>query len=217
MPKVDVYNIDGQVVRSADLPDRIFGLAMNPAVVKQVVSAQQANARQPVAHTKTRGEVRGGGKKPWRQKGTGRARHGSIRSPIWRGGGVTFGPRSTRSYSVKVNQRMKQQALFMALSEKLAQQQLVVLDELSVPEAKTKILATKLKKWPIHKGALLILPGANDRLEKSSRNLPAVTTVRGDSLNVLDVLRHSLVVMPIPSADVIARTFRRGQKSEGAQ
>ncbi len=128
--KADVYNLNNEVVGSVDLPDTVFGVRYNAALVKQVIDAQLANRRSPWAHTKTRGEVSGGGKKPWRQKGTGRARHGSTRSPIWVGGGVAHGPRNDRDYSQKVNKKMKQAALFAAISRKAKDGEVKVFDTL---------------------------------------------------------------------------------------
>ncbi|MBI4425971.1 MAG: 50S ribosomal protein L4 [Candidatus Kerfeldbacteria bacterium] len=213
MPKVPVFNLEGKEVGVKELPDRIFGLSVSPALVEQAVEAQRANARQAIAHTKTRAEVRGGGRKPWRQKGTGRARHGSIRSPIWKGGGVAHGPRSNRNFSIKLNQKAKQRALFMVLSDKVASRQLVVVDSFELPTVKTKIFAQLLKRLPVAASTLLVLPAKNEVLEKSSRNIPGVTPILGNSLNVVDVLRHRTVLMPAEAVEVIERTYRHGRKA----
>ncbi len=138
MPKVKYYNQQAEVLGEMELNPKIFDVKINPALVHQTVVAQMANMRQVLAHTKGRGEVRGGGKKPWRQKGTGRARHGSIRSPIWRGGGVTFGPTKERNFKKDINKKMKQKAMLMALSDKVSSKNLVILDKLTVDEFKTK-------------------------------------------------------------------------------
>ncbi|MBI5404939.1 MAG: 50S ribosomal protein L4 [Candidatus Kerfeldbacteria bacterium] len=212
MPSVKLYNLEGAAAGTTELPDRIFGVKVKSDVVEQAVLAQRNNARVAIAHTKTRGEVRGGGKKPWRQKGTGRARHGSIRSPIWKGGGVTFGPRNTRNFSVKINKKQKQQALFMALSDKVANERLILVDQLTLAQPKTKLFAQIMKKLPIKGSTLVVLPGANMALIKSSRNIPGVTPIRGDSLNVLDVVKHVSILMPAESVDVITKTFTSGAR-----
>src|SRR3989344_9053627 len=133
-----VYNLDGKERGVVTLPESIFGIKWNSALIKQVVDAMQANARTNVAHTKTRGEVRGGGKKPWKQKGTGRARHGSIRSPLWRGGGTTFGPRNEKIFARDINKKMRNKALVTALSRKFKDNEVLFLEELSWNEPKTK-------------------------------------------------------------------------------
>ncbi len=207
---VKLYSMDGKELGTRELPTRIFGVAVNPAFVEHAVVAQRANARATVAHTKTRAEVRGGGKKPWRQKGTGRARHGSIRSPIWRGGGVAFGPRPDRNYSIKINRKERQKALFMALSDKVASKRLVLLDALDMPSIKTKQFAAALKKLPVEKSVLLVLPSSNANVEKSARNVAGVTLIRANSLNVIDVLHHQCLVMPVGSVDVIEKTYVTG-------
>src|ERR1700722_697653 len=142
----DVYNLENQKVGTLELPEDVFGARWNAALVKQVLEAQLANRREPWAHTKTRGEVRGGGRKPWRQKGTGKARHGSTRSPIWVGGGVAHGPRNDRDYSQKVNKKMKRAALFAALSRKTKDGELKVFDTFALEAPKTKVLASALGK-----------------------------------------------------------------------
>ncbi len=138
MIKATVYNQIGEKVKEIDLNPKIFGLKVKPELVTQAVLAQQANARQVLAHAKDRSEVSGGGKKPWRQKGTGRARHGSIRSPLWRAGGVTFGPNKDRNFSVKINRKAKRKAILMVLSSKAADQKIILLDKLELEQAKTK-------------------------------------------------------------------------------
>ncbi len=138
MPKVNIYNQQAEIVGETELDPKIFNMKANPALVHQAVVTQMANMRQVLAHTKGRGEVRGGGRKPWRQKGTGRARHGSIRSPIWRGGGVTFGPTKERNFKKDINKKMKQKAMLMVLSDKVANDNLVILDKLTLDEYKTK-------------------------------------------------------------------------------
>src|SRR3989338_7773386 len=146
MTKFPVYNVNGEKVSDVELNPDIFGVAIKPQLVQHAIVIQQANARQVLAHTKNRGEVAGGGRKPWRQKGTGRARHGSTRSPIWIGGGVTFGPRNERNFEKKINKKMKRKALLMALSTKVADSQLVIFDDLKMKEAKTKTMANAITK-----------------------------------------------------------------------
>ena len=145
---VKTYDQTGKEVGQTRLPLEIFGVKMNQDVVHRVVLAQRANQRQITAHTKDRSEVRGGGKKPWRQKGTGRARHGSIRSPLWRGGGVTFGPRKERNFKQKINKKMRRKALFMVLSAKAKDNLLVILSDLKLEKPKTKLMAEVLKQLP---------------------------------------------------------------------
>ncbi len=143
--KLPVYSQTGEKVKELELNPRIFGVAVKESVVHQVAVAQMANSRQVLAHTKDKGEVRGGGRKPWRQKGTGRARHGSIRSPLWKGGGVTFGPTKERNFSQKVNKKMKRKALFMCLSDKVKQDWLILLDKLELSEGRTREMVAVLK------------------------------------------------------------------------
>lgn len=207
MATVNLYRMDGTKVGTKELPDRIFGVTVKPSLVEQAVVTQRANARVAIAHTKTRSEVRGGGRKPWKQKGTGRARHGSIRSPIWRGGGVTFGPRSNRNFSKKMNKKERQKALFMTLSDKVASERLVLLDKFEVAAIKTKAFATIMKKLPVKGSVLLVLAAKDPNIEKSARNIQDVTTILGNSLNVIDVMNHKYLVMPQQSIDVIEKTY----------
>lgn len=194
MPKVNVYNQEGKSVGELELSAAVFGVKPNPTLVHEAVVAARANARKAVANTKTRGEVRGGGKKPWKQKGTGRARQGSIRSPQWVGGGITFGPRAERNFSVKINKKVKRQALFMALSDKVASQKFIVLDALNTELAKTKVAAIAMKKLPLERTVLIVAAGSSPILMRMVRNLPDVTLVSANSVNLLDVLAHRSIV-----------------------
>jgi len=194
MPKISVYNQEGKTVGELNLNDALFGVKANTALVHEAVVAQRANARQVLAHTKTRGEVRGGGRKPWKQKGTGRARQGSIRSPQWIGGGVVFGPSNERNFSLKINRKAKRQALFMALSDKVASEKLVVLDSVSTEPAKTKLMAEVLKKLPIDRTVLVVAPASSPLLMRMVRNLPHVKLVTANSVNLLDVLSYRSIV-----------------------
>ncbi|OGL74210.1 50S ribosomal protein L4 [Candidatus Uhrbacteria bacterium RIFCSPHIGHO2_12_FULL_57_11] len=190
-----VYTEEGKPTGEIDLNPAVFGVAVKPQVLQQAIIAQRANARRSVAHTKTRGEVRGGGRKPWRQKGTGRARHGSTRSPIWVGGGVTFGPRSERNFEVKLNRKTRVAAIRMALTEKVADGKLIVLESLAFPEYKTKRMAGIMGKLPtVGRKTLLVLPVSDGKVSKSAANIPAVTTRNAGNLNVIDLVNNSALL-----------------------
>ncbi len=204
--QVNLYNQSGEATGKIELSDKVFGLTMNPDLVHQVIEAQRANARQVLAHTKDRSEVRGGGKKPWRQKGTGRARHGSIRSPIWKGGGVTFGPTKERNFKKDINKKMKQRALFMTLSSKAKDNQLVLLDDIKLNQPKTKEVVGVLhnvsklfnnyKSTKTKKDSILAVVDSKDRnLEKAFSNLPFASIVEARNLNALDVLKYKYLLM----------------------
>ncbi len=195
MPQAVKYNTNGEKVTDIDLSDAIFNSKINEEVVHQVVTAQLAKVRSGNASTKTRSEVRGGGRKPWRQKGTGRARHGSIRSPLWVGGGVTFGPKP-RSYEKKVNKKMKRIALKSVLSDKLETESIMILDEFEVDEIKTKKMASLLKDLGLEdKKVLIILPEKDKNIYLSARNLPRVKTLVLDGLNTYDLLDNEVILM----------------------
>lgn len=210
MPKVKVYNLEGKVVGEENLNDAIFGLKPNHGLIQQVVTAIQANSRKTLGHTKTRGEVRGGGKKPWAQKHTGRARHGSTRSPIWRHGGVTFGPRMERNWKVKINKAMKKKALFMTLSDKAMGGNLILLEKMEMPEIKTKKFIAMLSKLPVHgKKMLIVLKDSDQKIIKSARNIQKVKTIRADSLNVYDVINCQYMLAAKEVVAVIEKTFKK--------
>lgn len=194
MPKISVYNNAGTVTGELELNPAHFGIALNPGLVHEAVVAQEANARHPIAHTKTRGEVRGGGKKPWKQKGTGRARHGSRRSPIWVGGAVTFGPRNERNFSVKINRKAKKKALFMVLSDKLANERLIAVEPYPASKAKTKAFAAFVSALPVHRTALYVVASSSPELVRAARNLKNVFVVTANSLNLVEALRFGTVV-----------------------
>jgi len=208
MSKVKVYNLTGEVVGEQELNPGVFNVEVNPVLVQQIAVAQTANARKPWAHTKERSEVRGGGKKPWKQKGTGRARHGSIRSPLWKGGGVTFGPRQERNFTKRVNKKMKQNALRMVLSDKLADERVILVDSLDLPEVKTKLVVNALDKLP-KKGyrSLLVLNKGVQNVSLSARNISDVETVGAESLNVVDLLKAHTVILPITALDAINKLY----------
>lgn len=207
MTKVSVYNLQGKEVGEVELNPKIFGLKVNQTLVTQAVLVQQANDRQVVAHTKTKGEVRGGGKKPWKQKGTGRARHGSIRSPQWKGGGVVFGPRSDRNFELSINKKQKRKALLMSLSDKLSDNKIIIVDSLALSTPKTKELANGLSKLKIDRSALITTAEANQGLVRASQNLKKIAVIRANSLNILDVISHKHLVLDKASLDVIEKTF----------
>ncbi|MBU0637130.1 MAG: 50S ribosomal protein L4 [Patescibacteria group bacterium] len=216
-----VYNQEAELVEEISLAKRIFDVKTKQSLIHQAVVAQMANERQVLAHTKTRGEVRGGGKKPWRQKGTGRARHGSSRSPIWIGGGVTFGPRKDRNFKKDINKKMKQKAMFMALSDKVANVKLVILDKLEVSEYKTKVFnkilsnlekklliikkdenqtkESKISKSKIKKQSarsiLLIINSKDEKLKYSVRNLVGIKLINLDNINLLDLLKYKYLML----------------------
>lgn len=204
MPTVDIYNIEKEKVGELDLKEEIFGVEVKGHILHEVVTWQRACRRSGSASTKTRGEVRGGGHKPWRQKGTGRARSGSSRSPIWRGGGTTFGPRP-RSYAYSLPKQVRRQALKMALSSKVADGRLLVLDAYPHTTPKTKDFVKVLEAFEISK-ALFITPEAYDVLELSARNVPGVQVMPTMGLNVYDILKYEHLVLFSPAlAQIEAR------------
>jgi len=198
---VPVRNMSGEKVEEVELRDDIFAVPINEPVMQQALVRQLANARLGTHKTKTRGEVSGGGRKPWRQKGTGRARHGSIREPQWRGGGTVFGPRP-RSYRQKMPRKMRRLALKSALSVKAAGEQIMVLDALEMPEPKTKEMQAILDNLDIST-ALILLSERNTNVEKSANNLPYVKTLRAQYLNVRDILGYDYLIMPLEALKVI--------------
>jgi len=218
--KTVIYNQKGEQAGTILLPKEVFGVKMNNDLLHQVVVSQMANRRKVIAHTKDRGEVSGGGKKPWRQKGTGRARHGSIRSPIWRGGGVTFGPRKEKVFKKKIPKKMKRKALFMALSDKFNNNLLMVLDQLKLEKTKTKFLAELIKNWTSLRkkskngSTLIILPSYDKNIILSARNISGVDTIWAGNLNALDVLSYKYLVVTKESIKTIKNTFAREQKDK---
>lgn len=205
-----VYNVQGKEAGKVSLPAEVFGLPWNADLVHQVVVSMQANARPNVAHTKGRGEVRGGGKKPWQQKGTGRARHGSSRSPIWKGGGVTHGPRSEKNYEVKINRSMKQKALLVVLSQKLRDGEIIFIDSLqmAVPKAaEGRAMLSALNKtfsglMKRKNAAVVVLPARDVPTQKSFGNFGNIAVEELRNLNPLSVLSHKYIVIANPGASV---------------
>ena len=227
--KINIYNQEGKEVGQTLLPKEIFDVKMNPDLVHQVAVSQMANRRKVLSHTKGRGEVRGGGKKPWRQKGTGRARHASIRSPLWRHGGITFGPTKEKVFKKQIPKKMKRLALFMALSEKVKNNLLILLDKLKIEQPKTKFAAQVIenlkstlrqssgltlskveasKTENFKKGSILIALSELDKnIILAARNLPDVKTIQAKDLNCLDLLSFKYLIMPKDSVKVIKETF----------
>jgi len=211
--KSTIYTREGSDAGEVTLPESVFGVAWNADLVHEVVVGMQANAREGTAHTKDRSEVRGGGRKPWKQKGTGRARHGSRRSPIWTGGGVTFGPRSEKDYSVKINKKVRAKAFATVMSKKLADNEVIFVDSLTMDEPKTKdakgiiaalakgtgftTLVTKRKNT-----ALVVLANRDLATEKSFRNFGNVEVAQAKDINPVDLLTYKYVVVAEPAAAV---------------
>ncbi len=207
MPKVKLYNVEGKAVGEKELRADVFGVAANQSVIHEVMVGIAASARQPLAHTKTRGDVRGGGKKPWKQKGTGRARSGSSRSPVWVGGGITFGPRSERDYTKKINRKLKRQALAMTLSDKVANDRLVLVEAFSAKNGKTKEVATVIGKLPVKGKLAVISAGKDEMLSRATYNLPNVHLVGAGTLSIMDVLKSDYVVTTPEATDKISAMF----------
>jgi len=204
--RVPLYAMTGEAVGELDLRDDVFGVQPNVALMHQAVLRQQANARLGTHAVKNRALVSGGGKKPWKQKGTGRARQGSIRAPQWKGGGVVFGPQ-VRSYAQKMNRKMRRQALMSALSVKLSDQQMTFVDKLSFDGIQTRAMADALRQLKIDSTVLVILPGSDEVVERSAANLPFVKTVKATCLSVRDLLLYDYVVVLADSVDVIYKTY----------
>ncbi len=194
MPKISVLNVEGKEVGEINLSDSIFGIEPHNQSMYDAVIMQRASMRQGTHKTKTRSEVRGGGKRPWRQKGTGRARHGTIRSPLWVGGGVAFGT-TPRKYGFRINKKVYRLALKSALSSKVLENNLVVLDDLNFSEIKTKNMVNVLNNLKVERKALFVTAEENQNVELSARNLPRVMTLRAKGINVLDVLNYDKLVV----------------------
>ncbi|KIQ95102.1 50S ribosomal protein L4 [Anoxybacillus thermarum] len=194
MPKVALYNQNGENIGEIELNDAVFGVEPNKSVLFEAVIMQRASLRQGTHKTKNRAEVSGGGRKPWRQKGTGRARQGSIRSPQWRGGGVVFGP-VPRSYSYKLPKKVRRLAIKSALSSKVLENNIVVLDNLVLEAPKTKEMVKILNNLSVDRKALIVTADANENVILSARNIPGVTVVTASGINVLDVLNHDKLVI----------------------
>ena len=205
MAKVSVYNMEGKEVGSMELNDAVFGVEVNEHLVHMAVVQQLANNRQGTQKAKTRSEVRGGGRKPWRQKGTGHARQGSTRAPQWTGGGVVFAP-TPRDYSFKVNRKEKRAALKSALTSRVQENKLIVVDELKFDEIKTKKFAEVLKNLNLDK-ALVVLNENDEKVVMSAKNIPTVKTTQINTINVYDVLKYNTVVLTKAAAESIEEVY----------
>ncbi len=194
MPKIALFNVSGEQIGDIELDDNVFGVEVNEHVLYEAVKNQLANKRQGTQSVKTRSEVRGGGRKPWRQKGTGRARQGSIRSPQWAGGGVVFAPKP-RDYSYKIPKKVKRLAMKSALSSKVLDNEIVILDELKMEQPKTKDMVNILKNLNVDGKALIITSEKDDNTVKSARNIPGVKTSLVNTLNVYDILKYDKFII----------------------
>ena len=212
--KLTAYNQQGEKAGTIELSDSVFGLKWNADLVHQVVTSQEANRRPTIAHAKGRSEVRGGGRKPWRQKGTGRARHGSIRSPIWKGGGVTHGPLKEKSYKRKINKKMAKKALYTVLSAKVRDNEIIVLDKLNFAEPKTKLAANvfnnlkEIKKDITAKEnrVLVLLPKMEDAIKRAVRNLPYAELDEARNLNAWRAMKHKYLLFTKESINVFGKS-----------
>ncbi|MDP2946234.1 MAG: 50S ribosomal protein L4 [bacterium] len=209
MSIIKVYNQEGKEVSELKLNEAIFDLPWNADLVHQVVRVAMANKRQVLASTKTREEVSGGGRKPWRQKGTGRARHGSIRSPLWKGGGVTFGPTKERNFKLKINKKMARKAFLTALSTKAKDNELLVLDDLKLSAPKTKEMAKIMKNFPQVKNGLLALAKKSEDLKRTGRNLPNLNITNIDNLNILDILKYKYLIFTKDGIEYLNKKYSK--------
>ena len=206
MPKIDVYDIQGKKVSDVELKDEIFGIEPNEAVVHSVLVNFLANQRQGTQSTKTRAEVRGGGRKPWRQKGTGRARQGSIRAPQWIKGGIALGPKP-RSYKYTVNKKEKRLAIKSCLSSKVLEKELTVVDSLPLKEIKTKEMIKALNNLKVEGKTLILLPEKNETVQKSARNIEGVKTTLVNTINVYDLLKYKNLVVTLDTVKKLEEVY----------
>ncbi len=206
MPKVNVYNIEGKKVSDVDLKEEVFGIEPNEAIIHSVLVNYLANQRQGTQSTKTRSEVTGGGRKPWRQKGTGRARQGSIRAPQWIKGGIALGPKP-RSYKYTVNKKERRLAIKSMLSMKVLEQSLVVVDKLAFNEIKTKNMANALTNLKVTGKTLIMLPEKDEKIQKSSRNIEGVKTTLVNTINVYDLLKYNNLVVTLDTIKKLEEVY----------
>ncbi|WP_213975287.1 50S ribosomal protein L4 [Tepidanaerobacter acetatoxydans] len=206
MPKVTLFNMAGEQIDEIELSDDVFGVEVRPDIMHRAVVNYLANQRQGTANTLTRAEVAGGGRKPWRQKGTGRARHGSIRSPLWRKGGVIFGPKP-RSFKSTMPKKLKRLALKSALSAKVIENELILIDSLSMEAPKTKEMVSILKNLNADKKSLIVIAAKDENIEKSARNLPSVKTTYVNTLNTYDILNHDNLIMTKEAAELVEEVY----------
>ena len=206
MPKIDVYNVEGKKVSDVELNEEIFGIEPNEDIVHSVLVNYLANQRQGTQSTKTRSEVSGGGKKPWRQKGTGRARQGSIRAPHWVGGGIALGPKP-RSYKYRVNKKERRLAIKSVLSSKVLENELVVVDAIDFKEIKTKNMVNALTNLKVEGKTLILLPEKNENVQKSARNIEGVKTSLVNTINVYDLLKYTNLVITLDTVKKLEEVY----------
>ena len=206
MPKVDVYDIKGKKVSDINLADSIFGIEPNEAIVHSVLVNYLANQRQGTQSTKTRAEVRGGGRKPWRQKGTGRARQGSIRAPQWIKGGIALGPKP-RSYKYTVNKKERRLAIKSILSSKVLEKELTVVDKLELKEIKTKSMVNALSALKVEGKTLIVVPENNKNVLMSARNIEGVKTITANNINVFDLLKYTNLILPVDTVKKLEEVY----------
>ena len=206
MPKVDVYDLNGKKVSDVEIAEAIFGIEQNEAIVHSVLVNYLANQRQGTQSTKTRAEVRGGGRKPWRQKGTGRARQGSIRAPQWVKGGIALGPKP-RSYKYTVNKKERRLAIKSLLSSKVLEKELTVVDKLELAEIKTKTMVKALADLKVEGKTLIVLPENNKNVLMSARNIEGVKTITLNNINVFDLLKYNNLVLPLETVKKIEEVY----------
>ena len=206
MPKIDVYNIEGKKVSDVELKEEIFGIEPNEDIVHSVLVNYLANQRQGTQSTKTRSEVSGGGKKPWRQKGTGRARQGSIRAPHWVGGGIALGPKP-RSYKYRVNKKERRLAIKSVLSSKVLENELVVVDAIDFKEIKTKNMVNALTNLKVEGKTLILLPEKNENVQKSARNIEGVKTTLVNTINVYDLLKYTKLIVTVDTIKKLEEVY----------
>ena len=206
MPKIDVYDLKGKKVSDVELAENVFGIEPNEAIVHSVLVNYLANQRQGTQSTKTRAEVRGGGRKPWRQKGTGRARQGSIRAPQWIKGGIALGPKP-RSYKYTVNKKERRLAIKSLLSSKVLEKELTVVDKLELAEIKTKTMVKALADLKVEGKTLIVLPENNENVFMSARNIEGVKTITLNNINVFDLLKYNNLVLPLETVKKIEEVY----------
>jgi large subunit ribosomal protein L4 len=205
--KLDLYTQTGEKKGQIEASKRIFEAKINNDLMHQALVMQHANRRNPYAHTQTKGEVRGGGRKPYAQKSTGNARQGSTRNPQWKGGGVAFGPRKERNYTVMMPKKQRRAALFSALSLKAINNEIFALENYEAKDAKTKIFAEMISKLPIEKDVLVVLPAKNEMVEKSSKNIPFVKTILVNYLNIADLQKYNKIMFLKEALSEIEKVF----------
>ena len=206
MPKIDVYNIEGKKVSDIELADSVFGIEPNEKIVHSVLVNYMANQRQGTSNTKTRAEVAGGGRKPWKQKGTGRARQGSIRSPQWFKGGIALGPKP-RDYSYRVNKKERRLAIRSVLSSKVLENNLVVVDSMNFDAIKTKNMVSALNNLKVEGKTLIVLPEKNENVQKSARNIEGVKTSLVNTINVYDLLKYNKLVLTVDAVKSLEEVY----------